>query len=273
MKFKNFFAVLFFCCAVTTIFADSTNELFMNCFKKAQSLKQQGISYDLYSASGKKKKNAVAATVYMKGDKMRMETPDGVSIIDITKNVMYICSDRDKTAIKMALNMDQVKQASAEVSQEKADELIYLKDDSKNGYACKVFKAKDGKKDVEYYMTNDYGFPTYIKEAKSESNITNFKVGSIKNNLFEVPASYKILNMGNISALSDEVNKDVNKKVSKGKSNVSEKAKGYAKDTANDTVVGGIKEGVNEVSSEQKSKIKEETKEKTKKALKGFLGI
>ena len=262
--------VLMFCCfAVTALFADSTNDIFMKCFEKAQSLKQQGISYDLYSTSGKKKKNAVAATVYMKGDKMRMEAPDGVTIIDVSNNVMYVCSDIDKTAIKMAMNMDQVKQATAEVSQEKADELTYLKEDNKNGYACKVFKAKDGKKDVEYYMTNDYGFPTYIKEAKAESNITNFKVGSIKNSLFEVPSSYKILDKGNRSVLAG----DVDKKASKDKNNSNEKVKGYMKKTADDTVLGGAKDGLNEVSSEQKSKIKEETKEKTKKALKGFLGI
>ncbi len=273
MKLKFVLTLMFCCFAVTCLFADSSNDIFMKCFEKAQSLKKQGISYDLYSTSGKKKKNAVAATVYMKGDKMRMEAPDGVTIIDIANNVMYVCSDRDKTAIKMAMNMEQVQQSTAEVSQEKADELTYLKDDSKNGYACKVFKAKDGKKDVEYYMTNDYGFPTYIKETKAESNITNFKVGSIKNSLFEVPSSYKILNMGNIAALSNEVNEDVNKKVSKGKSNSNEKVKGYMKKTADDTVLGGARDGVNEVSSEQKSKIKEETKEKTKKALKGFLGI
>lgn len=270
---KNLFLLFVFFCFAATSFADNANEAFMKCFQKAQSLKQQGISYDMSSTSGKKKKKSVSATIYMKGEKIKVDAAEGETIIDIENNEMFVVSQKDKTAIKMALNMEQVKQATADVSQEKADDLTYIGEAVKNGYKCKVFKAKDGKKDVEYYMTNDYGFPTYVKEAKSESNITNFKVGSIKENLFELPDDVNVMDMGNMSAFAAEVNKDANKKVLKEKSKAGEKAKNFLKDTADETVVGGAKEGVQEISSEQKEQLKQETKEKTKKALKGFLGL
>ena len=271
---KGLLLSLMFCCfAVTSLFADSANDSFMKCFQKAENLKKQGISYDMVSTSGKKKKKSVSASVYMKGDKMRIDAPEGATIVDIENNEMFVYSEKDKTAIKMSLNMEQVKQATMDVSQEKSDELTYIGEAVKNGYNCKVFKAKDGKKDVEYYMTNDYGFPTYVKESKAESNITNFKVGSVKDSLFVLPEDVNVMDVGNMSAFAADVNKDANKKVSKEKSNANEKAKNFLKNTADETVVGGAKEGVQEISSEQKEQLKEETKEKTKKALKGFLGI
>lgn len=271
---KGLLLSLMFCCfAVTSLFADSANDSFMKCFQKAENLKEQGISYDMVSTSGKKKKKSVSASVYMKGDKMRIDAPEGATIVDIENNEMFVYSEKDKTAIKMALNMEQVKQATMDVSQEKSDELTYIGEAVKNGYNCKVFKAKDGKKDVEYYMTNDYGFPTYVKESKAESNITNFKVGSVKDSLFVLPEDVNVMDVGNMSAFAADVNKDANKKVSKEKSKANEKAKNFLKNTADETVVGGAKEGVQEISSEQKEQLKQETKEKTKKALKGFLGI
>lgn len=273
MKKSLFLSLMFFCFAITSLFADSSNDVFMKCFQKAETLKKQGISYDVSSTTGKKKKKSVSATIYMKGDKIRLDAPEGATIIDVKNNEMFVYSEKDKTAIKMALNMDQVQQTTLEVSQEKADDLTYVKEDTKNGYACKVFKAKDGKKEVEYYMTNDYGFPTYVKEEKAESNITNFKVGSVKDNIFVLPADVNVMDVGNMSAFAADVNKDVNKKVSKQKSNTNEKAKSFLKNTADETVVGGAKEGVQEMSEEEKTQLKQETKEKTKKALKGFLGI
>lgn len=273
MKKSLFLSLMFFCFTATSLFADGSNDTFMKCFQKAENLKKQGISYDVSSTTGKKKKKSVSATIYMKGDKIRVESPEGATIIDVKSNEMYVYSEKDKTAIKMALNMDQVQQTTLEVSQEKADELTYVKEDTKNGYACKVFKAKDGKKEVEYYMTNDYGFPTYVKEPKAESNITNFKVGSIKDSLFELPKDVNVTDMGNLSSFSSSLSDDVNKKVKKDKSNGNEKAKSFLKNTADETVVGGAKEGVQEMSEEEKSQLKQETKEKTKKALKGFLGI
>ena len=216
MKKSLFLAVVFFCFATTSLFADTSNNAFINCFKKAENLKQKGISYNLSSTTGNKKKKSVSATIYMKGDKIRINAPEGSTIINMTNNEMYVYSEKDKTAMKMALNMEQAKQAALDISQDKADELTYVGEDTKNGYACKVFKAKDGNKNVEYYMTNDYGFPTYIKEEKSESNITNFKVGSLKDSLFEIPGDVNIIDMGEIAALSD----NMNKKASKGKGNI-----------------------------------------------------
>ena len=124
---KGLLLSLMFCCfAVTSLFADSANDSFMKCFQKAENLKKQGISYDMVSISGKKKKKSVSASVYMKGDKMRIDAPEGATIVDIENNEMFVYSEKDKTAIKMALNMEQVKQATMDVSQENSDELTYI---------------------------------------------------------------------------------------------------------------------------------------------------
>jgi len=240
------------------LFADSSSDIFMKYFQKAEDLKQQGISYNLSATTNDNK--SIYATIYMKGDKIRMDAAEGATIIDIAKSEMYIFSEKDKTAIKMMLNMEQVKQATLDISQEKAKELVYLKEDTRNGYACKVFKAKDGNKGVEYYMTNEYGFPTYVKEENIESTITDFKTNPIKDSLFVLPEDISVIDMGNITALAEEFTQQL----SEEKVDIGDKVNDYLKNSVNDAVVRDMKESVREFYSEQKSKLKKETKEKTK---------
>ena len=194
------FLILFLtvCCfAVSSLFAANANEIFKKSFEQLETLKKQGISYDVKSVIEDEKKKSINATVYMKGKKIRIDATEGVVIID-EKN-MYIFSVAEKTAIKMNINADMIKQTTFDISQEKADELLFVKKSSKNGYSCYMFKSKDNGEDVKYYLTDKYGLPTYVKEENLETNITNFKVGDIKDDLFVLPKDVNVIDMTDFS--------------------------------------------------------------------------
>ena len=188
---KILMLILMFVCSVTTsVFAAD----FKNYLEKIETLKKQGISYNVSSVNGKEKVNA---TIYMKGDKIKIDAAEGITILD-GKNV-YVYMEQEKTAMKMNIDKETVKQNTFDIIQDKADELKFIEKGTKNGYACQVFKSKVEGQNTVYYLTDDYGFPTYIKEGKNETNITNFKVGKVSDNIFVLPKDVNVIDMANFS--------------------------------------------------------------------------
>lgn len=248
-----------------SVFAQDAMTFFKSAFDKSETLKQKGISYKIVTTTGKKKKKAFTATIYMKGDKIRMDSDQGNVLID--GETMYAYNTAEKTAMKMKLDKEKMKQNIADLANTKAEDLTYVGKGSMNGYDCQVFKEQDGKKVIEYYFTDAYGFPTYIKEGtNSESNITEFTTGSVKDSLFNLPSDVKIVDMSQLGSLSGNSEDSL-------KSKISQSVKSKTKETANDTVIGGTKDGAKEIVNEQKSKVREAAKEETKKKLKSMFGI
>ncbi len=185
------------CFAASSLFAADSKAMFKTAFEKMETLKQQGISYKVHIVTGDKNKKSVTAKVYMKGDKIRMEAKEGISIIN--ENGMYIYSEQDKAAMKINVDKETIKQTTFDAIVDKADELKFVEKASKNGYSCQVFKSKDKDSDVVYYLTEDYGLPTYVKEEASETNITNFKTEDISDSLFVLPKDTRVVDMSNFS--------------------------------------------------------------------------
>lgn len=179
------------CFAVTLTFAAD----FKNSVDKMETLKKRGISYNVSSKTGKQQ--TVNATIYMKGDKIKIDAAEGITILD-GKNA-YIYMEKEKTAMKMNIDSDNVKQTAFDLVKDKGDELKFVEKSKKNGYSCQVYKAKDASRNSIYYLTDDYGFPTYVKEENTETNITNFKVGNISDNVFVLPKDVNVIDMANFS--------------------------------------------------------------------------
>jgi len=185
---------LMFCCfAVTSLFAAD----FKTSLEKIETIKKQGISYNVSSTTGGKKKQTVNATIYMKGDKIKIDAAEGITILD-GKNA-YIYMEKEKTAMKMNIDSDNVKKTAFDLVKDKGDELKFVEKGTKNGYSCQIFKSKDPNKNIVYYLTDEYGLPTYVKEENAETNITNFKIGNISDSIFVLPKGVNIIDMSNFS--------------------------------------------------------------------------
>ena len=188
---KNLILTLMFVCSVAmSVFAAD----FKGYLEKIETLKKQGISYNVSSINGKEKVNA---TIYMKGDKIKIDAAEGITVMD-GKNV-YIYMEKEKTAMKMNIDSDNVQKTAFDLVKDKGNDLKFIEKGTKNGYSCQVFKSKIEGQNSVYYLTDDYGFPTYVKEGKSETNITDFKVGNISDSVFVLPKDVNIIDMSNFS--------------------------------------------------------------------------
>ncbi|MCR4662735.1 MAG: DUF4412 domain-containing protein [Endomicrobiaceae bacterium] len=190
MKKTLMLALISICFAVTSVFSAN----FQDYLNKVENLKKKGISYTVSSVTNN---GTVKAKVYMKGEKIRLDAAEGSTIIN--DKDMYVYSEQEKIAMKMNIDTANIKQTTFDIIQDKADELKFVEKSSKNGYSCQVFKSKDKGKNVVYYLTDDYGFPTYIKEDNSETNITDFKVGNVSDSLFVLPKDVNVMDMTNFS--------------------------------------------------------------------------
>ena len=192
---KKIFIVflMFFSFIISSIFAAD----FKTSLEKIEVLKNKGISYNVTSITGGKKKQTINATIYMKGDKIKIDAAEGITIMD-GKNA-YIYMEKEKTAMKINIDSDNAKKTAFDLVKDKGDELKFVEKGTKNGYSCQVFKAKDPNRDIIYYLTDDYGLPTYVKEENVETNITNFKIGNISDSLFVLPEGVNIIDMSNFS--------------------------------------------------------------------------
>jgi outer membrane lipoprotein-sorting protein len=193
MKKSLLLALMFCCFAITSLFAAE----FKTSLDKIEILKNKGISYNVSSTPGGNKKQTINATIYMKGDKIKIDAAEGITVMD-GKNV-YIYMEKEKTAMKMNIDIDDVKKTAFDLLKDKGDELKFVEKGTKNGYSCQVFKSKDPNRDIIYYLTDDYGLPTYVKEENSETNITNFKIGNISDSIFVLPKDVNIIDMSNFS--------------------------------------------------------------------------
>ena len=118
---KNLLLSLMFCCfAVTSLFAAD----FKTSLEKIETIKKQGISYNVSSTTFGKKKQTVNATIYMKGDKIKIDAAEGITILD-GKNA-YIYMEKEKTAMKMNIDSDNVKQTAFDLVKDKGDELKFV---------------------------------------------------------------------------------------------------------------------------------------------------
>lgn len=191
MKKFLILTIMFFCFVGTSVFAADLKSF----LDKIETLKKQGISYNATTNLLMYNKT-IDSKFYIKGNKIRIDAPEGSTIID-DKNI-YVYLEKEKKAMKMNAN-GNVEQSVFAAIQDKADELKFVGKGSKNGYSCHIFKSKDASKDIIFYLTDDYGFPTYMKEENAESNITNFKVGKISDNIFVLPKDINVIDMSNFS--------------------------------------------------------------------------
>lgn len=235
------------------LYADGKT-VFKAASKKVEYALQKGISYNMDIIDGNEK-TIQNGLVYNKNNKSRMDLGDMVTILD--GKSMYMYTPKNKSAIKMSLQKTTGQKDLESFDSTKIPEnAVFVKKTTVNGYSCNLVQTNENGKTTEYYLTEEFGFPTRVKTNDGGViNLTNFKLG-VSDGKFSIPDDTKITDMAG----------DINEK----------QANDFYKtleDYGNQTVVSGAKEAKDETVSEQKSKVKEETKKKTKEAIKDLFSF
>lgn len=140
--------------------------------------------------------------MYIKGDKLRMETDQGIVIIDQNASKSYTLNTADKTYMQMPINVDVAKigQPMEEFDKEIAQiaDKKQLGTEEVNGYLCDkyeiIYHDKSKGKMYQWY-SEELKFPVKIvyesSLGKMVTEYSNVKNDPIDDSTFQVPADYK----------------------------------------------------------------------------------
>ncbi len=252
---KTFVFLTAFFIAAGFLYADGKS-VFKTASKKVEYALAKGIFYNM-EIIDKNNRNIQKGIVYNKNNKSRMDFSDMTTIID--GESMYMYTPKNRSAIKMSLQKATDQKGLDSFDSTKIPEnAVFIKKTTMNGYSCNLIQSTENGVVTEYYLTEEFGFPTCVKTNDGGIiNMTNFKFG-VSDSKFSLPSDTQIADMSGAST------------------NTGKKTNAFydmMKDTANDTVVDGAKEAKDETVSEQKSKAKEETKTKTKETINKLFGL
>ncbi|GAB1401121.1 hypothetical protein MASR1M68_00320 [Elusimicrobiota bacterium] len=238
-------------------YTDDGRNIFSSASQKVERNLGKGIFYDM-TITDKNGKIVQKGVAYNKNNKVRMDFGDLITIVN--GDDMYLYNVANKSAMKMSAQKETGQNKLESFDSFKVpDNSVFVKKTTKNGYACNLVKAEEDGIKMDYYLTEEFGFPTCVKTSDgNEINMTNFKIG-VTDDKFKLPAGVKVTDMS--SYMGSATKKSSN-------NNEPNELSDMMKELADDTVVSGAKEAKDEVVSEQKSKAKEETKAKTKETMK-----
>ena len=147
--------------------------------------------------------------MYMKSGLMRMESEImGQSAIMIyTEDAFYTLDPQTMTAIKMPTEMNEEEERDVPTLEDftaDVDEssMNYLGKETINGITCHVVESREIASDyqVKMWLHEEYGFPMRVETRMENdevyvSEVTDFKVGDLSDDLFEVPEGYQIVDL------------------------------------------------------------------------------
>jgi len=150
--------------------------------------------------------------IYIKGKLMRIEGEAmGQRFMMIYDDeTFYTLDPQSKTAIKMPMGMEDEEDRDTPTLDDFTQDvdksnMNYVGKETINGISCHVVESKDLNNDyeVKMWLHEEYGFPMRI-ESKMEndeiyiSEVTDFQVGNISDDLFEIPEDYEIVDLGSM---------------------------------------------------------------------------
>ncbi|MBF7097015.1 DUF4412 domain-containing protein [Alkalibacter mobilis] len=144
-----------------------------------------------------------ATRFWIKDEKIRTESEvEGKTyIIIMNKEHYYTLDPETKIAMKIPLEDDSESVELGDYIDDVDDEsLNYVGTEELNGISCYLVQTSDESSgyEMKMWLHKDYGFPMKIETISEETDeiytmeVTNFSVGNVSDDMFEVPAEYQI---------------------------------------------------------------------------------
>lgn len=186
-----------------------TKEELKDLFGKGKGLTE--LYYEM-KVSGMGQENNLSR-MYLKGGKMRAESEVmGQTFVMIHgEDALYILDASSKTAMKMPLGEDvegdqdvfSMEDFTGDVDD---TSMTYVGKETLNGVPCRVVESKNLQEgyEVKMWLHEEYGFPMKMESKKQDGTeafrmeVTEFQIGDVSDDLFEVPEDYEIVDMGSL---------------------------------------------------------------------------
>jgi len=149
-------------------------------------------SADLIATSKAQSQMPGEGKVYMKGQLMRMEYPQAITIARPDKGVVWILMTAQNMYMEQAYEPPH---GMKEWSPEMEKKAKKVGSESVSGLMCTKYEMQGYEGTVYYWVSKKINFPVKIQDANYSMILKNIKIGTVSGDLFEIPSGYQKFSM------------------------------------------------------------------------------
>ena len=161
----------------------------------------QGFSADMVSRMGKQ---AMAAKIFVSGEKVRTEMPGSIMITRNDKKISWMIMPAEKMYMEQPIDMSQAPKTAKEFEGELERKSLGMETiDGQQTEKFQVTYTEGGKTVSVYQWIQDGQFPVKIEAVDGTWSVEykNLKAGPLPADLFEPPADYQKMEMPSMGDL------------------------------------------------------------------------
>jgi hypothetical protein len=134
----------------------------------------------------------VKGKVYMKGQLMRMEYPQAITIARPDKGVVWILITGQNMYMEQPYTPPPGMEKWSPELEKKAKK---VGTESVSGLPCTKYEMRGDEGTVYYWVSKKIDFPVKIQASNSSILLENIKIGKVSSDLFEIPSGYQKFSM------------------------------------------------------------------------------
>jgi hypothetical protein len=150
-------------------------------------------SADFISKSSNPRDMPGQGKIYMKGSRMRIESPGTATISNPDKGVLWIIMEQQRMYMEQPLQNTGGRMQKWNSSMQNAAKKVGT--ETVSGIKCAKYELESGGYKVTYWISKKISFPVKMKDSNGYMLLKNIKLGDVPGSLFKLPPGYQKLSM------------------------------------------------------------------------------
>jgi hypothetical protein len=150
-------------------------------------------SADFISKSGDPRDMPGQGKIYMKGNRMRIESSGAATIANPDQGVLWIIMEKQRMYMEQPLQNAGGRMQEWNSSMENAAKKVGT--ETVSGLKCTKYELESGGYKVTHWISKKISFPVKTEDSNGYMLLKNIKFGNVPGSLFEIPPGYQKFSM------------------------------------------------------------------------------
>jgi hypothetical protein len=153
----------------------------------------EDFSADFISKSSDPRDMPGQGKIYMKGNRMRIESSGAVTISNPDRGIIRIIMEQQRMYMEQPLQKAGGRMQEWNSSMENAAKKVGT--ETVSGLKCTKYELESGGYKVTYWISEKISFPVKMEDRNGSMLLKNIKLGKVSESLFELPPGYQKFSM------------------------------------------------------------------------------
>jgi hypothetical protein len=153
----------------------------------------EDFSADFISKSSDPRDMPGQGKIYMKGNRMRIESSGAATIANPDQGVLWIIMEKQRMYMEQPLQNAGGRMQEWNSSMENAAKKVGT--ETVSGLKCTKYELESGGYKVTHWISKKISFPVKTEDSNGYMLLKNIKFGNVPGSLFEIPPGYQKFSM------------------------------------------------------------------------------